>query len=109
MRLTTAEFIRRFAQHILPPKFRRLRHYGFLSNASKGKSLAKARKALKVKTEQTLDKAARKELARQRLLGQNPNRCPCCKEGTLKRIGILPPTRAPPIAGEELKNVIWVE
>jgi hypothetical protein len=46
-------------------------------------------------------------------LGQNPNRCPCCKEGTLKRIGILPPTRAPPIAGEELKeelkNVIWVE
>ncbi|NJN33186.1 MAG: IS91 family transposase [Saprospiraceae bacterium] len=74
MRLTMAEFIRRFAQHILPPKFRRLRHYGFLSNASKGKSLAKARQSLGVKAQATLDKAARRAAARERLLGQNPNR-----------------------------------
>jgi hypothetical protein len=108
MRLTTAEFIRRFVQHILPPKFRRMRHYGFLSNAAKQKSLAKARQSLKVKAQITLDKAVRREAARQRLLGQNPNLCPCCKTGAMQRIGILPPCRAPPMAGEELKNAIWI-
>ena len=48
MPLKTAEFIRRFAQHILPLKFRRIRHYGFLSNAAKTKSLELARQSLKV-------------------------------------------------------------
>jgi hypothetical protein len=109
MRLTTAEFIRRFAQHILPPKFRRLRHYGFLSNAAKGKALSKARKALGVKQQQSLDKAQRRALALERLLGENPNRCPCCKEGTLRRIGVLPPSRAPPVAGDALKSAIWLD
>jgi hypothetical protein len=109
MTLQAAEFIRRFAQHILPPKFRRIRHYGFLSNAAKTKALAKARKSLKVQNQARMDKAQRRDAARQRLLGQNPNRCPCCKDGTLQRIGILPPTRAPPREGEELKNAIWVD
>jgi hypothetical protein len=109
MPLSIQEFVRRLVQHILPPKFRRLRHYGFLSNAAKRKSLALARKALKVKQEAILDKAARREAARQRLMGQNPHLCPCCKEGTMQRIGILPPTRAPPQEGEELKNAIWID
>ena len=117
MTLTAAEFIRRFAQHILPPKFRRLRHYGFLSNASKGKSLALARVSLKVKAVERMDKAARREAARERLFGQNPNRCACCKEGTMQRIGVLPPMahqagsmgRAPPLEGNELKLVIWIQ
>lgn len=109
MTLPTAEFMRRFVQHILPPKFRRIRHYGFLSNAAKTKALEKARASLKVKAEARRDKAARREAARERLFGQNPNRCPCCKQGTMQRIGILPPSRAPPIEGEEFKQVIWVE
>ena len=109
MTLTAAEFIRRFAQHILPPKFRRLRHYGFLSNASKGKSLAKARASLGVKAVERMDKAVRREAARERLLGQHPNRCGCCKEGTMLRIGVLPPSRAPPLEGNELKLVIWIQ
>lgn len=108
MTLSTAAFLRRFAQHILPPKFRRMRHYGFLSNASKGKSLAKARQSLKVKAQVKMDKAARREAARQRLLGINPNRCPCCKVGTMIRVGVLPPSRAPP-NDNELQRVIWVE
>jgi Putative transposase/Transposase zinc-binding domain len=107
MTLSTAEFVRRFAQHILPPKFRRMRHYGFLSNAAKGKALEKARISLKVKAAAKRDRAARRELARQRLLGMNPNQCRCCKVGTLVRVGVLPPSRAPPVAGDELKNVIW--
>ncbi len=48
MQLTAEEFIRRFTQHILPPKFRRIRHYGFLSNTAKGKALERARHSLGV-------------------------------------------------------------
>ena len=90
-----------------------MRHYGFLSNASKAKSLEKARKSLKVKHEATMDKAARKEAALQRLLGlchaEGTHRCPCCKTGVMVRVGILPASRAPPTAGEELKNVVWLD
>jgi hypothetical protein len=86
-----------------------MRHYGFLSNAAKQKSLEKARKSLKVKAQMTLDKAARREAARQRLLGQHPNLCPFCKTGKMLRVGILPPCRAPPNVGEELKNALFFD
>ena len=111
MTLTEQEFVRRFCQHILPPKFRRLRHYGILSNASKGKSLAKARQALGVRQQMCLDKAQRKALARERLLGQNPNQCRCCKTGTMQLVGFLPPVRPPPTATsdkQDLSNVVWL-
>jgi len=48
MSLDTAEFIRRFLIHILPDKFHRIRHYGFLSNAVRAKKLHEVRAALKV-------------------------------------------------------------
>jgi hypothetical protein len=40
MTLTHTEFIRRFAQHILPLRLVRIRHYGMLSSTSKRKYLA---------------------------------------------------------------------
>lgn len=40
------EFIRRFAMHIVPHRFVRIRHYGILSNRLKTKALQAARKAL---------------------------------------------------------------
>jgi Putative transposase/Transposase zinc-binding domain len=107
MTLTAEEFIRRFAQHILPRGFRRIRHYGFLSNASKTKSLAAARKSLGLKAQERSDRAARKILARERLLGQNPDRCTCCKSGTMQRVGVLPPTRAPPNSETALQHAVW--
>ncbi len=42
------DFLRLFCQHILPPGFTRIRHYGFLSSASKTKALSLIRKALNV-------------------------------------------------------------
>jgi hypothetical protein len=108
MSLQVSEFIRRFAQHILPRCFRRIRHYGFLSNASKTKSLAAARKSLGLKAQQRSDRAARKALARERLLGQNPDSCRICKTGTMHRVAILPPIRAPPSSETDLKNAVWI-
>jgi len=40
------QFLGLFCQHILPPGFTRIRHYGFLSSASKVKSLALIRSSL---------------------------------------------------------------
>jgi hypothetical protein len=107
MSLTEAEFVRRFAQHILPAGFRRIRHYGFLSNASKTKSLAAARKSLGLKAQQRSDRATRKRLALERLLGQHPDRCTSCKSGTMQRVGVLPPTRAPPSGESVLQFAVW--
>ena len=50
MTLDSAEFIRRFLIHILPNRFHRIRHYGFLANAVRADQLALARDALNVKT-----------------------------------------------------------
>ena len=37
LRLSGAEFLRRFLQHVLPTGFQRVRHYGWLSPAAKGR------------------------------------------------------------------------
>ncbi|HYN64467.1 MAG TPA: IS91 family transposase, partial [Candidatus Limnocylindrales bacterium] len=46
MTLQGLEFLRRFALHVLPRGFNRIRHYGLLANRNKHTLLAKARTAL---------------------------------------------------------------
>ena len=71
MELSQLEFVRRFAQHILPKGFVRIRHYGFLSSTAKGKRLPELRHHLQV--------SAPAEAAEQSM----HRRCPCCKKGKL--------------------------
>lgn len=75
MRLTHAEFVRRFAQHILPKRFMRIRHYGILSSTHKRKKLPDLQKKLGVKN---LPQCKSKQI----MLGV----CPTCKKGRLKII-----------------------
>ncbi|MFK7997679.1 MAG: IS91 family transposase [Granulosicoccus sp.] len=49
MTLDCHEFIRRFLIHILPSRFHRIRHYGFLSNTVRAEQLHRVRKALDIK------------------------------------------------------------
>ncbi len=93
------DFLALFTQHILPPGFTRIRHYGFLSSASKKKSLALIRKALKVTspTQLTSEQRTLKVLER---MGYKPGRCKCCG-GKMVVIKIVPnqfkcSSRAPP-------------
>jgi len=44
--LPAAKFIRRFLQHVLPCRFMRIRHYGFLGNRAKKQALASCRESL---------------------------------------------------------------
>ena len=43
MRLGTHEFIRRFLMHVLPDRFHRIRHYGFLAGAGRKEKVARIR------------------------------------------------------------------
>ena len=103
MSLDGVEFLRRFCLHILPPGFRRMRHYGFLANRSKAQNLAIARKALNV-VAKPLKQSSRKERKTQlleKLLGRPLNVCTHC--GCLDTIIELPipalkRQRAPPVS-----------
>ncbi len=83
MTLTPAEFIRRFAQHILPHRFVRIRHYGMLSSTWKrGKLQAFIQQKPAAQTAATP-------------VGTRLHKCPFCKTGTLITLEIFD-RRGPP-------------
>lgn len=92
--LQADELIRRFLLHVLPPRFVRIRHVGFLANRAKASALARCRASLRCPPPTpappltTADRLAR-------LLGRDPTRCPHC--GALLLRTSIPPLRAPPI------------
>ena len=95
MELSIKEFIRRFALHILPAGFIRIRHYGFLASRFKKDNLAKARASLKVSPPLVNVPLGWQIISKQRL-GFDPQICSYCGAKAMVRIEILPPTRAPP-------------
>ena len=96
MRLNTHEFIRRFLMHVLPDRFHRIRHYGFLAGAGSRKKVAQIRALLgDTKTAQTEQPS---EETPRPLTLREP--CPGCG-GQMRiietfRRGQIPRTRAPP-------------
>lgn len=93
-------FLGLFCNHILPPGFTRIRHYGVLSSAAKVKSLATIRAFLKVIP---ITKQAAKtwqEIAMERM-GINPGICKACG-GNMLIVELIPNQfrerkRAPPL------------
>jgi hypothetical protein len=81
MTISGIEFIRRFAQHILPKRFVRIRHYGILSSRSKQTALALIREQLRNKNQpaEAPDSSTAVPKA-------GEHTCPCCKKGTMQRI-----------------------
>lgn len=82
IRLQGAEFVRRVLLHVLPTGIKRIRHYGVLAPACKGKKLDAARQDLQMPAPNTQAiesaHAFMKRIARIDAL-----QCPCCKSGTL--------------------------
>ena len=83
MTLSHGEFIRRFAMHILPKRFVKIRHYGFLSSTWKRQKLKDLQRKLKV---QLVAKPNKEPTIR---------KCQCCKTGNLHTILVFD-TRGPP-------------
>ena len=82
MILSNQEFTRRFAQHILPKRFVRIRHYGILSSTWKRGKLQCLQQKLKVQRPATAPATMLRK-------------CPCCKTGTLITIEVFG-KRGPP-------------
>jgi hypothetical protein len=94
------KFLRLFCMHILPPDFTRIRHYGFLSSASKRKSLAIIRASLNAAPPCVTTKKPWQEIAFERM-GIRPGICNCCggKMVIIETIPnrFVPGKRAPPV------------
>ena len=97
MTLEGMEFIRRFALHILPKGFVRIRHYGILSSTSKTITIPEIRKQL---PERKNNKPKEKRIVE----SYDPLICPCCKTETMVTIQILP-KRGPPAGTLRTKNL----
>lgn len=94
MKLSGAEFLRRFCQHILPKGFVRIRHYGLLS-ASRKKQLKQLQKSLGVSVAEKRVKKDWKQICREHL-GFDPDQCPECKQGRMVVVQWLAAVRGPP-------------
>lgn len=97
MQLEPVEFLRRFALHVLPRGFNRVRHYGLLANRNKRALLGRARIALAAAAPASI--AAAPESPRafwQRVAGIDIERCPHCRLGILRLAQILAPQTRPP-------------
>ena len=77
MLLANTEFIRRFAQHILPKRFVRIRHYGILSSSWKRGRLQQLQLSLNIER-------------RPQKIATMLRKCRCCKTGTLITIDVFP-------------------
>lgn len=91
-------FIARFLQHVLPPGFKRIRHYGLLSPALKAKKLAAARAALAMPA---ANEQAREDAAAflKRVAGIDASCCPHCRLGRWRTTEVLTPNNRIPVDG----------
>ena len=67
------EFLRRFAMHIVPPRFVRVRYFGFLANRIRRESVTRARLLI----------ASRTSLRRPDTTKPPRRQCPQCHQGTM--------------------------
>jgi hypothetical protein len=86
MTLSADEFIRRFLIHTLPPGFRRIRHFGFLSNRFRKEKLELCRKLLSNPVSELLPAPAQCRQVAAALHSQPFHRCPGCHTGILIRM-----------------------
>jgi len=93
--VTGQQFIKLFAEHILPKGFVKIRHIGFLSSRSKAKDLAVIRKSLCVKTPAPKVKMTNREFMTL-TTGKDPHLCPKCGEAEMVVTLIMPPIRGSP-------------
>ncbi|MBA2329495.1 MAG: transposase [Flavisolibacter sp.] len=90
MTLPLSEFIRRFQQHILPPRFTKIRTYGYLSNRNRHQRINHILKSMKLPLHKPVLKVP---LQLQVLLhfSIDITECPCCKSKTMQLIQLYYP------------------
>lgn len=84
MTVSAVEFIRRFMLHILPPGFRKIRHYGILAARDKSKRVSLCKKLTRSACPEPTPPSSPVEKLR-KMLGADFDLCPCCGIGHLAR------------------------
>jgi len=90
MTLSSAEFIRRFAQHILPQRFTKIRTYGYLANRNRHQRINDVLKKMKLPLHKGLAKIPLQVFMNERY-GIDMLQCPCCKNKTLQLLKTVYP------------------
>ncbi len=97
MALAAEEFIRRFLFHIVPERFVRIRHFGFLANRSRQVKLTRCRHLLGQPLPLPSPPAESIPALLLRLTGIDIERCQVCGQGRLAAVEMLRPTRPIPV------------
>jgi hypothetical protein len=107
MRLSAAEFIRRFLLHVLPKRFVRIRHYGLLAGRNVHTRLARCRQLLADTAPPTLTADKPDWLDQCAWLEQKPMVCPHCHGPLVRRsLEVVKDTFADTNAIQQLVGVI---
>jgi hypothetical protein len=86
MTLQATEFLRRFCLHILPPRFRKIRYYGFMANANSALLQVQQKEmGVAAKTGKEIKKLSWQEIAKDKLQ-YDACLCPVCRKGTMVTI-----------------------
>jgi hypothetical protein len=97
-------FLRRFLLHVLPARFVRIRHYGWLANTARKRLLPTVREVLTPAAPVARTPAPVEpetwEITLCRLTGNDVSRCPCCGAAGFLIVEALP-------ARAELRNFPW--
>ncbi len=93
--LNATEFIRRFLLHVIPKKFMRIRHYGFLANRNKRADLGQCRKLLGMKVQLLKQEKSSVAELMLKLTGKDIHLCPFCGQGTMEPKITLPKFSGP--------------
>lgn len=90
MTLSSDEFIRRFAQHTLPPRFTRIRTYGYLANRNRHQRIREVLKKMKAPPHKEPVKVPM-ELFLKEQYDIDLAECPCCKGKTMQLLYVYLP------------------
>jgi len=91
MTLPGPEFCRRFLSHVLPGKFVRIRHFGFLGSRQKKKNIQTARQLLGSKPSIEIIKSEDFKQLLMRIAGVDIDICTRCQSGTLIKVETILP------------------
>ncbi len=89
MKLGAVEFLRRFLQHVLPDRFVRIRHHGFLANRARKQSVPRCREL--IARLGATDINEHELVASSDAADDEHRRCQACGNGQLRRIQTFAP------------------
>lgn len=91
LKIDAVEFIRRFFLHILPDRFHRIRHYGFLANRYRNENLSIIGQLVGLADMPEKENLSVEQMML-KLTGVDIMCCPYCNEGKMSLVGEIPKT-----------------